>query len=391
VQMRSPELAIWKTEFTNSYKSDETNKRKLSDIKESLEQSRLTTNTADKTKLGRRRRAHVVNDTLRSDFSKEETANESTFNKGTKTEDDLHDLIANNGTLQIEEDEKDNVQGFPYKYLINEDRACDQKMDIINIVPISPCNHHSRFMIRKMWGNKRLQPHSGMKTLFLLGRTNMSRIQRYVEEESRKFHDILQMDFLDSYRNLTLKTLTILHWTKSFCPSVKWILKSDDDVFVNPFGLRKFLEGREYCDFVCRLNENLKVCRSPEYCPSKWVVSRDQYPYRYYPLYCNGPAYVINSRIIEKLFKRADKYHPFEMEDAYYTGIIAKGLNPRYRKLSSRRFPSQPKQMKSNHWNGYTLLLNIDDEKYINATDLWNKVLWHRYGNWTQGDDESST
>ena len=42
--------------------------------------------------------------------------------------------------------------------------------------------------------------------------------------------------FQDTYRNLTLKTVMGLKWSAIFCPQAKFVMKTDDDIFVNlPF------------------------------------------------------------------------------------------------------------------------------------------------------------
>ncbi|NXP42902.1 B3GT4 galactosyltransferase, partial [Leiothrix lutea] len=57
--------------------------------------------------------------------------------------------------------------------------------------------------------------------------------QRRLLAESRQRGDILQGDFRDSYANLTLKTLLLLRWARACCPGAPFLLKADDDVFLN--------------------------------------------------------------------------------------------------------------------------------------------------------------
>lgn len=54
-----------------------------------------------------------------------------------------------------------------------------------------------------------------------------------VVEESRAHGDILQEDFVDSYLNLTLKTVMGLKWGSQHCRSAKYFMKTDDDMFIN--------------------------------------------------------------------------------------------------------------------------------------------------------------
>jgi len=62
-----------------------------------------------------------------------------------------------------------------------------------------------------------------------------------IEEEQRVHGDILQDDFLDSYNNLTLKTI---HIVKYFVREVNYehLFKTDDDSFVNM--------GKNYASFL---------------------------------------------------------------------------------------------------------------------------------------------
>ena len=41
------------------------------------------------------------------------------------------------------------------------------------------------------------------------------------------------MIFQDIYYNLTLKTVMGLKWTSIYCNQAKYIMKTDDDIFVN--------------------------------------------------------------------------------------------------------------------------------------------------------------
>ena len=43
----------------------------------------------------------------------------------------------------------------------------------------------------------------------------------------------ISLHFQDSYHNLTLKTVMGLKWMSIFCPHAKFILKTDDDIYVN--------------------------------------------------------------------------------------------------------------------------------------------------------------
>lgn len=58
------------------------------------------------------------------------------------------------------------------------------------------------------------------KVVFLLGlptNDNNSVVQRKILAESEKYRDIIQEDFIDSYNNLTLKSIMMLKWITNSC------------------------------------------------------------------------------------------------------------------------------------------------------------------------------
>ncbi|NXO00604.1 B3GT4 galactosyltransferase, partial [Rhinopomastus cyanomelas] len=59
--------------------------------------------------------------------------------------------------------------------------------------------------------------------------------------ESRRFGDLLQGPFADSYPTLVHKTLFLLRWAAARCPGASFVLKADDDVFVNLPALTGYL------------------------------------------------------------------------------------------------------------------------------------------------------
>ena len=51
-------------------------------------------------------------------------------------------------------------------------------------------------------------------------------------DESDKYEDMVITDHLDTYNNLTLKTLAAFDWMLTQCPQAEYLLKTDDDMFI---------------------------------------------------------------------------------------------------------------------------------------------------------------
>ncbi|XP_068238792.1 beta-1,3-galactosyltransferase 1-like isoform X2 [Palaemon carinicauda] len=276
---------------------------------------------------------------------------------------------------------------FPYVYLINEPNYCSNRSDlyIINVVGTAPWEFKARSRIRKLWANEKYRNMTGFSTVFIIGQATDENIMKEVEKESDKYHDILLLDILDSYTNLTLKTLVLFHWVYKYCTNPMWVLKSDADVFVNTFALSRYLHkvqqsgGKLGDTFVCKKRGPVSPCRQK--CPhAKWRVSWDEYPKAKYPQYCMGPGYVIPRSIIKPIYEAANKTHPFRMEDVYYTGILPDEAKIARKKHSiGGRFPWRPRVWQDSFVFGDLMILELDKRLGRGASSLvWSNILKNR-------------
>ena len=53
-----------------------------------------------------------------------------------------------------------------------------------------------------------------------------------LQDESDQHGDLVITEHFDSYNNLTLKTLAAFDWMLTFCPKTQYLLKTDDDMFI---------------------------------------------------------------------------------------------------------------------------------------------------------------
>ena len=128
--------------------------------------------------------------------------------------------------------ESENV--FPFDYIIENANLC-HNMKGINIILSAPGDVASRDRIRLMWGNPAWSFTTGVKVAFILGASRHPKVNKAVLKENVMHKDLIQVNFKDSYDNLTLKSLSIIHWAKHNCENTEWIIKSDTDVFINVF------------------------------------------------------------------------------------------------------------------------------------------------------------
>ena len=75
--------------------------------------------------------------------------------------------------------------------------------------------------------------------------------------------DILQWDFLDTYRNLTIKSILALRWAAYSCREAAYVVEMDDDVFLHTPNLVRLLEKKKSAFEVGGFNHNLDARTVP--------------------------------------------------------------------------------------------------------------------------------
>ncbi len=178
-------------------------------------------------------------------------------------------------------------------------------------------------MIRETWGNKAYHGDSRMEVFFATGLSSNASVKKSLEEESWTYGDILQEDFTDDYKNLTYKAVGSLRWILENCRKTKFVLKADDDAFVNVFSLLKHLRdldrtGQTTDILLCRLMLKNKIFRW-----GKWRITRDIYPYDRYPPYCSGLAFVLSLDVARALYEASYRTPVLWVDDAWLTGMVA--------------------------------------------------------------------
>jgi len=78
--------------------------------------------------------------------------------------------------------------------------------------------------------------------IFTMGDSGDRIAENAVRAESRLYHDIVQQNFYDSYKNLSYKGIMWLKWIATYCHRAKYIVKVDDDIVVNIFNLALHLK-----------------------------------------------------------------------------------------------------------------------------------------------------
>lgn len=218
-----------------------------------------------------------------------------------------------------------------YTYLVNMNftfkmlpLVCNEDEGLLLILVHSATDHFSqRKTIRETWG----QSDDDIKLLFLVGTVENAAIQEKIQEENKAHNDIMQGSFLDTYHNLTYKHVMALKYVVYHCPRTQFVLKVDDDVFVNVPTLKNFLGS-----YICQNGKRTKILCSrlknpPVLREGKWATSLEEYPEDNYPTHCGGFAIIYPRDVILSLYTEAQRTRFFWVDDVFVSGICAKKSN----------------------------------------------------------------
>ena len=215
-------------------------------------------------------------------------------------------------------------------YAIKNENMCLDRggaKEIIVLVHSSTNNFERRAAIRQTWGNLTLLDSYNLRVAFILGQSANKSLQSQINHEDALHGDIVQGKFLDTYHNLSQKHVLGLRWVSEYCKTAKFVVKVDDDVFLNPFGffrdlVTKFSNLTRTIMCNVRLNGTDRIQHG-----GKWGVNVNKFknltnwPFNF----CQGFVVIYTSDIVPKIYKAAtSNCTPFVwLDDVYVTGILA--------------------------------------------------------------------
>jgi len=155
--------------------------------------------------------------------------------------------------------------------------------------------------------------------VFLVGQSNSSVLNSLLRQEAQVYKDIVIGDFLDTYRNLSLKTLLGLKWSLQHCQP-KYILKTDEDCFVNVLSLVQWLQEYHVTNssralYAGNVQKEMEVVRDKSH---RYYVSSMDFNKRIYPPYASGGGYVFSASLLPELLAASQKVPVIPVEDACF-------------------------------------------------------------------------
>ncbi|XP_018573139.1 beta-1,3-galactosyltransferase 5 isoform X2 [Anoplophora glabripennis] len=198
-----------------------------------------------------------------------------------------------------------------------------KNIKLLIAITSAPSHEGARLAVRETWGHFAIR--KDIAIAFMLGATSNQTLNSRIDKEQELYGDIIRGKFIDTYDNLTLKTISMLEWVDNYCPKASFVLKTDDDMFINVSRLLAFIAKHkpEQRAIYGRLAKKWKPIRNKK---SKYYISPQQYKPSVFPDFTTGPAYLLPAQISKELYVSALNHTYFKLEDVFVTGIVANGL-----------------------------------------------------------------
>ena len=271
--------------------------------------------------------------------------------------------------------------------------ACADDTILVIVVHSLHNEYDRRMAIRDTWGRHQQESNRHMtwpgtdgqqdpqvhnflrntRIVFMLGVHWSAAMEEALIEEHVTHGDVIQANFLDTYRNLTLKSLMSLRWITESCSNAQYAMKCDDDTMVNiPFIQHLIQPSSVQGAPPFNASSTVIGARSSGgevYRNGKWQVHTWQYPFTRYPDYLSGPAYMFSLALAARLYDTAHYVPIIFIEDVYITGILSRVLHLNIHHVSRFAYTNSPPPTACQVLRG-----DVFTATNINATYL--RVLW---------------
>jgi len=199
--------------------------------------------------------------------------------------------------------------------------VCSQSSPYLLVIVCSAVqNFEARYSIRNSWASDQ-STLNNVKVVFLVGQRINETLQDKLNFESEEYGDIIQESFIDSYANLSVKSLMLLKWFTRNCDNTQYLLKTDDDMYINLVKLYDIVQANKKPNLLLgSLICNAIPIKDPY---NKWYVPSYMFSGKRYPNYLSGTAYLMHRNTASKLFQASLDTPIFHLEDIYITGILS--------------------------------------------------------------------
>ena len=196
-------------------------------------------------------------------------------------------------------------------------------------------SHVNNFEVRNKWRtfmkNVSLEDASspaltlGYEMVFLVAEGSQNDSKK-LQKEHFDHGDIVQVGFQEAYHKLVSKSLAMLDWFNHWCQRAQFLLKIDDDVFLNLPKLANIIQKAQEKERIIS-GENFLLGRyvmnrlTPRQKHSRWYIPETLYNKTLLPPFVNGAAYIMSKTAVHGIQSKCAKGPAILVEDIFLTGI----------------------------------------------------------------------
>ena len=237
-----------------------------------------------------------------------------------------------------DEDEEDNdfagmnadYFGEVLKQQFDHSSKCsEESLFLLVLIHSKPENLDFRMTIRETWANAPDAETQGVLAMFVMGRPgDYSELEEMIFEENDRYDDIILGNFVEDFRNSTLKTLAGFKWVSSHCSTAKFVFVGDDHLYLNMEKLVRSLRGIRVQEgdksmWRGRTRTTSKAVRDEN---SRYYVSQRMFNRPIYPPFCTLEAgFVLSMSAIHELYRESFDRAIVPFGDVFI-GIVADEL-----------------------------------------------------------------
>ena len=212
-----------------------------------------------------------------------------------------------------------------YKVILANNTLCDGNVDLLIYIQSHWEHFMKRRILRNTWASKSTFVNVSVRVVFILGKPEKIDDQIKINTEQLIYGDIIETDFTESFQNISLKSKIAMKWIHENCSSSKYVLKTDDDMFVNMFELFEHILptiDRKKNLIACHVKEKgtSTIIRDKN---SKWYIPDNIFPnMTSLPRFCTGYAVVMTTALVHELYKASRRAPIVPVDDVYMFGAL---------------------------------------------------------------------
>ncbi|XP_063729069.1 beta-1,3-galactosyltransferase 5-like [Symsagittifera roscoffensis] len=250
------------------------------------------------------------------------------------------ELTSDNDVTSVKYEPKGPIVLHENDYLLLNTERCKfvrhkraKKVVLFVIVTMSR-NYYTRQQLRLSWALPDIEDDVRFESVYVMGvgrsalrDDNMRVWHNEFGELSREmvdYRDMLLVDYIEDYTNISVKLVAGLHYAKHHCHDVDYIMVVHDDVMIRRDWLIPYLWELPSHNFIggdCA--DSRKPDRNPN---SKFYVGKQEFEHEVYPSFCYGSAVIMTPDIRDKLLAQT-AITPYFKRDDVYLGMLMRDAN----------------------------------------------------------------